>query len=125
MRPFKEQLEKDIDPIFLKRSFKEQLEKDIDSIFFNLDEFAEIHMIDGKETPVVIDNDRIIELNLGKSAETRGIFTDDILFFVKKKDLDYRPVAGQHMDFDGEMYPISDVKEEFGGFTIILRGNQD
>lgn len=107
------------------RTFKEQLEKDMDDIFFNLDEFAENHIIDGKEIPVVVDNDRIIELSLGKSVETRGIFTDDILFFVLKKYLDYEPCAGQHMTFDGVTYPISDVKEDFGGYTIILSGNQD
>ena len=97
------------------KSFKEQLEKDLDSVFFNMNEFAETHMIDGKEVPIVLDNDRIIELSMGKTVETRGIFTDDILFFVQKKD----------MEFDGEMYPISDVKEDFGGYTIILTGNQD
>lgn len=107
------------------KSFKEQLEKDLDSVFSNMNEFAETHMIDGKEVPIVLDNDRIIELSMGKTVETRGIFTDDILFFVQKKDLDYEPVAGQHMEFDGEMYPISDVKEDFGGYTIILTGNQD
>ena len=116
------QEEKEADAV---KSFKEQLEKDLDSVFFNMDEFAETHMIDGKEVPIVLDNDRIIELSMGKTVETRGIFTDDILFFVQKKDLDYEPVAGQHMEFDGEMYPISDVKEDFGGYTIILTGNQD
>jgi hypothetical protein len=107
------------------RTFKEQLEKDLDSIFFNLDEFAENHLIDGNEIPIVVDNDKIIELSLGKMVETRGIFTDDKMFFVLKKYLDYEPVAGQHMNFDGEIYPISDVKEDFGGYTIILSGNQD
>lgn len=107
------------------RSFKEQLEKDMDTIFFNPNEFAENHMIDGKEIPIVVDNDRIIELSLGKTTETRGIFTDDIMFFVLKKYLDYEPCAGQHMTFDGETYPISDVKEDFGGYTIVLSGNQD
>lgn len=107
------------------RKFKEQLEKDMDDIFFNLDEFAEYHNIDGNKIPVVVDNDRIIELSLGKTVETRGIFTDDILFFVLKKYLDYEPCAGQHMEFDGVTYPISDVKEDFGGYTIILSGNQD
>ena len=85
------------------KSFKEQLEKDLDSVFFNMNEFAETHMIDGKEVPIVLDNDRIIELSMGKTVETRGIFTDDILFFVQKKDLDYEPVAGRlHYYFNGE-----------------------
>lgn len=34
------------------KSFKEQLEKDLDSVFFNMNEFAETHMIDGKKSPL-------------------------------------------------------------------------
>ena len=47
------------------RSFKEQLEKDFDGTFFNLDEIAELHTIDGNEIPVVVDNETLIQLNMG------------------------------------------------------------
>lgn len=107
------------------RSFKEQLEKDFDSIFFNLEEFAEIHLINNLEVPVVVDNDTLMELNLGKSANADGIFTDNKMFFVLKKYLNFEPVAGQHLEFDGEYYPISNVLEDFGGYTIVLTGNED
>lgn len=107
------------------RNFKEQLEKDFDSTFFNLNEFAENHLIDGVEIPVVVDNDMIVNLSLGKMADTDGIFTDDKMFFVQKKYLVYEPVAGQHIKFDGEMYPIKSVFEDFGGYTIVLSGNED
>ncbi|MDD3662287.1 MAG: hypothetical protein PHT84_00270 [Candidatus Pacebacteria bacterium] len=107
------------------RNFKEQLEKDFDSTFFNLNEFAEIHLINDNEVPIVVDNDTLIELNLGKNADADGIFTDDKMFFVQKKDLDFEPVAGQHIKFDGEFYPISHVTEDFGGYTIVLTGNED
>lgn len=107
------------------RSFKEQLEKDFDSTFFNTNEFAEMHSINGKMIPVVVDNEKIIELSLGKLADTDGIFANAIMFFVQKKDLDSEPVAGQHMQFDGEYYPVSDVLEDSGGYTIVLTGNSD
>ncbi|NBH12752.1 hypothetical protein D3Z36_00775 [Lachnospiraceae bacterium] len=106
------------------RSFKEQLEKDFDDTFFNLDEFAELHTIDGNEIPVVVDNEALIGLNMGKSVETDGIFTDSIIIFVQRKYLDYEPVIGQVIDFDGVTYPIDNVLSDTGGYTMILRGNE-
>ena len=58
------------------RTFKEQLEKDFHDAFFNLNEFAELHNIDGKNVPVVVDNDTLLALNLGKNADSDGIFED-------------------------------------------------
>lgn len=106
------------------RVFKEQMEKDFDAVFFNRDEFAELHSIDGKEIPVVVDNDTLLALKLGANADSDGIFEDAKMFFVRKKDLAYEPVIGQLMDFDGETYPIGNIVEDFGGYTIILRGNE-
>ena len=106
------------------RSFKDQLEKDFDSTFFNMNEFAELHNIDGKEVPVVVDNDTLLALNLGKNADSDGIFEDAKLFFILKKYLDSEPVIGQIIDFDGESYPIGNILEDFCGYTIILRVNE-
>lgn len=106
------------------RSFKEQLEKDFDGTFFNLDEFAELHTIDGKEIPVVVDNETLIQLNMGKTVNSDGIFTDSIIIFVQKKYLDYEPVIGQVMDFDGVTYLVDNVLSDTGGYTVVLRGNE-
>lgn len=105
------------------RSFKEQLEKDFAQSFFNPAEFAEPHMINGKETLVVVDNETLLELNLGKTSDTDGIFRDDKMFFIQKKDMVPPPAIDQIVDFDGELLPIGQVLEDYGGYTIILRGN--
>ena len=105
-------------------SFEEQMEKDFDDTFFNLEEFAELHMIDGKEIPVVKDSETLMQLNLGKTAHSDGIFTDSIVLFVQKKHMEYEPVIGQIMEFDGVTYPIDNVLSDTGGYTIILRGNE-
>lgn len=106
------------------KSFKDQLEKDFDNTFFNLDEFAELHTIDGSEIPVVVDNETLLSLNMGKTVESDGIFTDSIIIFVQRKYLDYEPVIGQVIEFDGVAYPIDNVLSDTGGYTIILRGNE-
>lgn len=104
-------------------SFKEQLERDFDNIFFNLNEFAELHDIDGKKIPIVVDNETLLRMNLGKTADSDGIFQDNKMFFVQKKNLDYEPVIDQIMEFDGESYQVENVLEDLGGYTIILKGN--
>lgn len=111
------------------RSFKEQLEKDFDDSFFNLNEFAEIHDIDGKEIPVVVDNETLLQLNRrnssrrGKTADYDGIFQDNRMFFVLKKYLPDQPVIDQIMEFDREPYKVGNVLEDFGGYTIVLKEN--
>ena len=105
------------------RSFKEQLEKDFSQTFFNPAEFGEKHRINGEGIFIVVDNETLLELNLGKSSDTDGIFRDDKMFFVQKKDLGFEPVIGQLIEFDGETYPVGQVLEDCGGYTIILRGN--
>ena len=105
------------------RPFKEQMEKDFDNTFFNLNEFAELHELDGKNIPVVVDNETLLQLNLGTTADSDGIFQDNKMFFVLKKYLEDEPVIDQIMEFDGESYQVGNVMEDFGGYVIILRGN--
>ena len=44
-------------------SFKDQIKQDLSDIFLNLDEFADLHRIEGKEVPVVIDSDIMAKLS--------------------------------------------------------------
>lgn len=106
------------------RLFKEQLEKDSESTFFNLNEFAELHDVDGEKIPVVVDNETLLQLDLGKTVDSDGIFQDNKMFFVQKKYMPDQPVIDQIMEFDGEPYKVGNVLEDFGGYTIILKGNE-
>ncbi len=105
------------------RSFEDQLEKDFDRVFFNVDEFGELHDIDGEKIPVVVDNETLLQLNLGKTADSDGIFQDNRMFFVQKKYLEEEPAVGQILEFDGESYLVGNVMKDFGGYTVILREN--
>ena len=102
--------------------FKEQLMEDM-GVFFNLEEFAECHMINGNETLVIMDNKTLADLYIHKGTEATSLFTDFILIFVQESKLDFEPVPGQYMDFDGGMYIISDVKLDGGVYAIILGVN--
>ena len=41
-------------------TFKEQIQQDLDTVFLNLDEFAELRRVEGKQIPVVVDNDQLV-----------------------------------------------------------------
>ena len=45
----------------VRKSFKEVMKDDVNNTFMNVDEFADIHTVDGKEIPVLVDDNEIIE----------------------------------------------------------------
>ena len=47
-------------------TFKEQIRQDLDTVFLNLDEFAELRRVEGKQIPVVVDNDQLVKLKQGQ-----------------------------------------------------------
>lgn len=47
-------------------TFKEQIQQDLDTVFLNLDEFAELRRVEGKQIPVVVDNDQLVKLKQGQ-----------------------------------------------------------
>ncbi len=104
--------------------FKEQLTEDLDSVFFNAEEFAESHVINGSKVNIVVDNDKLAELYLAKGTHTEQLFTDSILFYVRKKDLDFEPVPGQYLEYDDRVFLISDVKTDNESYTVVMGANE-
>ena len=108
-------------------SFKDWAVTDL-STFFSLDEFADVHNIDGVEMTAVIDKDVLMERARKSSADlyhaTDGVYVDQVFLFVRKSDLQDRPVNGQSMRVDGEIYLVLDCAENFGVFEITLEANR-
>lgn len=104
--------------------FREQMREDLGAVFFNLSEFAEMHVINGKEVPAVIDNEKLAELYLGRDTHAEEIFTDKIMFYVPETELEFEPVPGQYLEFDGEGYLVTDVKRDGGIYTVVLEANE-
>lgn len=105
-------------------TFKEQFKADLNEVFFNLDEFAEDHKINGSIVNVVVDNDTLAELFISRQIHTEQIFTDAIMFYVRKCDLGFEPVPGQYIDYDDRGYLVTDVKTDDEAYTVILGANE-
>ena len=107
-------------------TFKDLVQNEL-AVFFNLDEFAEIHNIDGRDMPAVVDKDLLQErprqpMELYLASE--GVYIDQILVFVRTSDFGDPPVIGQHIHLDGELYRVSKCAENAGIIEITLEANR-
>jgi len=103
-------------------TFKEQLQKDID-IFMNLDEFAETHMINGKECTAILEGlttkEQFIQLRESK-INFDGISGETFILHVAVSALDEVPKEGLSIEVDGETYVVSSSAKEMGMATITM-----
>lgn len=96
--------------------FKGSLADDLNNVFFN--EFGEQVDIEGKKITVVIDTNELKEMQLKNGGQ--GLANSEVLFHVKKSDLDFTPFTGQDLMFNNKLYYVNDVKEDEGVYIITL-----
>lgn len=101
-------------------SFHDDLLEDLDNAYFDIDEFATLHTIDGKEIPVVVTTVREDEsktsyglmkatLNPKESAINKGQF----VLYAKESDIRSKVTANSLIDYDGKkMFVYAVVKTE-------------
>ena len=109
-------------------SFKELVERDNRTVFMNLDEFADIHVINGKEMPCIIDNNEMIDrekrYQYKRSLYADGVYLKEVLLYVKAEDFGSLPAVGRSLTLDKKSYIISDAIDEGGIYSISLEANK-
>ena len=58
-------------------SFKEILESDVHEVFMNVDEFSDMHMVNGKEMAVQIDSNEQIEREKRMNQHVDGVYKNN------------------------------------------------
>ena len=99
-------------------NFKEQLQRDIEEVFLNLDEFAEIHNIEGKKIPVVMDTDQ-----MDKNVQILGLIEADMLIMGKENDFPANLEPGRMLNVDGREMILAKVSRKQGIVEVALRQN--
>ncbi|EFU77744.1 hypothetical protein [Lachnoanaerobaculum saburreum] len=107
-----------------RKSFKEILNQDIENVFLNTLEFADIHNVDGKDMPVQVDDNEVIEREKKAKSNMDGVYVKQKLIYVKAKDFGSLPAIGRQIMLDGKRYLITDSTDEYGIYTITLEGNR-
>lgn len=109
-------------------TFKEQIEKDNEEVFLNLEEFGDIHRLNGMECSCILQGDTIqqaLSIGDGISKTYPTIYGADLTVNVKASDLEEEtPVYGQLFKVDEEIYIVQSVKEDMGMLTIGLVANE-
>lgn len=108
----------------IKKSFKEVLQADIDNTFMNLEEFADIHIVDGKEIPVLVDDNEIIERQKKMKSNMDGMYVKQKLIYVKASDFGVLPAIGRQIMFDGKRYLVTDSTDEQEMYAITMEANR-
>lgn len=100
-------------------SFKDCVAHDIHGVFLNTDEFADTHMIDGREMDVIIDDDALVERDAARGGvHTDGTYRVRRLLYVDKDDYGGRPPSGKRLNLDGREYRVVQADEAAGMLSI-------
>lgn len=105
-------------------SFKDQIKQDLSDIFLNLDEFADIHRIEGKEVPVVIDSNIMAKLSKIGDNRIHGMDEADMVIMGKASDLPENLDPGRLLNLDGREVIVVTTTSEMGLVQIAVRQNR-
>lgn len=105
-------------------SFKDQIKQDLSDVFLNLDEFADLHRIEGKEVPVVIDSDIMAKLSKIGDNRIHGMDEADMVIMGKASDLPENLDLGRLLNLDGREVIVVTTTSEMGLVQIAVRQNR-
>lgn len=98
-------------------SFKAMVDEDILNVFIDVDYFGEVHVVEGKEIPIVIDTDELKDVRDNYATAESGT-----VIFAKVADLPVRE-AGESINIDNREYLIDQWDVDMGVARIVLREN--
>lgn len=102
-------------------SFKEQIQRDLDNVFLNLDEFAELHRVEGVQIAVVVDSD---QLNKLKKGQIIGMIEADMLLMGRECDFPRNLEPGRLLNVDGRELIVANSGKDMGMVEVALRQNR-
>ena len=105
-------------------SFKDQIKQDLSDVFLNLDEFADLHRIEGKEVPVVIDSDIMAKLSKIGDNRIHGMDEADMVIMGKASDLPENLDPGRLLKLAGREVIVVTTTSEMGLVQIAVRQNR-
>lgn len=100
--------------------FKATVDDDRLNVFLDVDFFGELYRIEGKEIPIVVDNDELKERQAGQDI---AIAESATLFFARVEDLPPRRAPGENLNVNGRECLVDDWQVDMGMATVTLREN--
>ena len=101
-------------------AFKDIIAADVHRTFLNIDEFSDLHTINGKEMPCQVDSNEQIEREKRFNQHMDGVYLNQKLIYVASSDYGALPKQGSLITMDGRKYLVADAIEEDGVYSITL-----
>lgn len=99
----------------MANDFKQQIRADFESVLLNIYEFGRICSWNGADLHIV--EDAGIE---SQGYEAQGVNIDKKIVYCRDIDLSHAPVVTEDVDFDGEIWYVTDVQSPFGYLKITM-----
>lgn len=105
-------------------TFKEIIADDVHRTFLNLEEFSDLHTVNGKEMPVQLDTNEQIEREKRTGQNADGVYRNQKLIYVAASDFGAMPKQGSILNLDGKLYRVADAVDEYGVYSITIEANR-
>lgn len=102
-------------------SFKDCIAADISNVFLNRWEFADDHVVNGRQMIVLVDENELQERDKFKllGASQNGTYKATRMIYVAKTEYGPRPALGAALNLDGREYRVTDGTTEEAGILAI------
>lgn len=105
-------------------TFKSIIANDIHSTFLNTEEFSDLHVVNGVEMPLQMDDIEQINREKRYKDNMDGIFVQQRLIYVAASDYGPLPKKDSLITLDGRKYRVADAIDEYGVYSITLEANR-
>lgn len=105
-------------------AFKDVIQEDVKAVFMNVDEFSDMHNVNGTMMAIQIDSNEQIEREKRINQHMDGIYKNQKLIYVSAADYGPLPKQGSVVSLDGKIMKVADAISEDGVYSITLEANR-
>lgn len=108
-------------------NLREVIRDDLADVFFDMEEFAELHTVNGKEMSVIFDENELLERKKEGRAGSHfdGAYLATAMLYVKAGEYGPRPKVGSVLVIDEKkVYRVTEAVDECGVYSIALEANK-
>ena len=99
-------------------AFKDAVSRDAEMVFVNIDEFADKHVINGREVVCVVDENVIDDVKWTLNNPVEGVFDHTFTIYIRTGVLERCPVENEILRLDGKICLVRKVSDEMGLLVI-------
>ena len=99
--------------------FKQIVRNDNRAVFLNLEEFADLHMVNDRQMSVIIDSNELEEREKAyKGNHVEGIYKKTLLIYVLAVEFGRMPAVNSSLVLDGITYRVTNAINEDAVYSI-------